>query len=120
MRNRLRSVSALVIVAAVVALATTYSVKASPQAGQVQDPRLRKTTSVVLRRPITRNSRTHLVGANSAERQLSLKAADTRSDQVASPRPLSRVADEAVKRPRSRTGPASAMSTRTAIDKPQR
>jgi len=38
MRNRLRSVSALGIVAAVVALATTYSVKASPQAGQTQDP----------------------------------------------------------------------------------
>src|SRR5438552_9212028 len=38
MRNRLRSVSLLVIVAAVVALATTYSVKASPQAGQGQDP----------------------------------------------------------------------------------
>jgi chromosome segregation ATPase len=38
MRNHLRSVSTLVIVAAVVALAMTYSVKASPQAGQVQDP----------------------------------------------------------------------------------
>ena len=38
MRNRLRSVSTLVIVAAIVALATTYSVKASPQAGEVHDP----------------------------------------------------------------------------------
>ena len=38
MRNRLRSVSMLVIVATIAALATTYSAKASPQAGQVQDP----------------------------------------------------------------------------------
>jgi DNA repair exonuclease SbcCD ATPase subunit len=39
MKNRLRSASALlIIVAAVVALATTYSVKASPQAGQPPDP----------------------------------------------------------------------------------
>lgn len=38
MRTRLRSISALGIVAVVVALVTTYSVKASPQPGQVQDP----------------------------------------------------------------------------------
>jgi len=38
MRTLLRSISALVIVVAVMALAATYSVKASPQAGQAQDP----------------------------------------------------------------------------------
>ena len=38
MRTRLRSVSALAIVAVIMALAATYSVKASPQTGQVQDP----------------------------------------------------------------------------------
>src|SRR5260221_4113720 len=37
MKNRLLSGSKLAIVAGVVALATTYSVKASPQAGQPQD-----------------------------------------------------------------------------------
>jgi chromosome segregation ATPase len=38
MRNRLRSFAVLVLVGGVVALATTYSVKASPQAGQPPDP----------------------------------------------------------------------------------
>ncbi len=38
MRNRLRSLAVWVFVGGVVALATTYAVKASPQAGQPPDP----------------------------------------------------------------------------------